>query len=29
MLDFDENGEIIGVEILRVSQRMAKPKAAA
>ena len=29
MLDFDDRGEVIGVEILYVSQRMAKPKAAA
>ena len=29
MLDFDENGEVVGVEILYVSQRMAKAKAAA
>jgi uncharacterized protein YuzE len=28
MLNFDEKGEVIGVEILYVSQRMAKPKAA-
>jgi uncharacterized protein YuzE len=28
MLDFDANGEVIGVEILYVSQRMAKAKAA-
>ena len=28
MLDFDDNGEVIGVEILYVSRRMAKPKAA-
>jgi len=28
MLDFDERGDVIGVEILYVSQRMAKPKAA-
>jgi len=28
MLDFDGNGAVIGVEILYVSQRMAKPKAA-
>ena len=29
MLDFDDKGEVIGVEILHVSQRMARPKAAA
>lgn len=29
MLDFDDNGEVVGVEILYVSRRMAKPKAAA
>ncbi len=29
MLDFDERGEVIGIEILYVSQRMAKPEAAA
>jgi uncharacterized protein YuzE len=29
MLDFDDRGEVIGIEILYVSQRMAKPKAAA
>jgi hypothetical protein len=29
MLDFDDEGEVIGTEILYVSQRMAKPKAAA
>jgi uncharacterized protein YuzE len=29
MLDFDDKGEVIGVEILYVSRRMAKPKAAA
>ncbi len=29
MLDFDETGEVIGVEILNVSQRTAKPKVAA
>lgn len=29
MLDFNEDGEVIGVEILYVSRRMAKPKAAA
>ncbi len=29
MLDFDDEGEVIGVEILYVSKRMAKPKAAA
>jgi len=28
MLDFDANGEVIGVEILYVRQRMAKRKAA-
>jgi uncharacterized protein YuzE len=29
MLDFDDKGEVIGVEILYVSQRMAKQKDAA
>ena len=29
MLDFDDNGEVVGVEILYVSRRMAKAKAAA
>jgi uncharacterized protein YuzE len=29
MLDFDENGQVIGVEVLGVSQRMSKAKAAA
>lgn len=29
MLDFDDKGEVIGVEVLYVSRRMAKPKAAA
>ncbi len=29
MLDFDESGEVIGIEILYVSQRATKPKAAA
>jgi uncharacterized protein YuzE len=29
MLDFDDTGEVIGVEILYVSQRMARRKAAA
>jgi len=28
MLDFDDRGEAIGVEILYVSRRMKKPKAA-
>jgi uncharacterized protein YuzE len=28
MLDFDESGEVIGIEILYVSRRAAKPKAA-
>jgi uncharacterized protein YuzE len=28
MLDFDDNGEVIGIEVLSVRQRMAKPKAA-
>ena len=28
MLDFGDRGEVIGVEILYVSRRMAKPKAA-
>ena len=29
MLDFDESGEVIGIEILYVSRRAAKSKAAA
>jgi len=29
MLDFDDNGEVVGVEILYVSRRMTKAKAAA
>jgi uncharacterized protein YuzE len=29
MLDFDDSGEVIGIEVLNVSRRMAKPKAAA
>ena len=29
MLDFDNKGEVIGIEILHVSQRMTKPRAAA
>ncbi len=29
MLDFDESGEVIGIEILYVSRRTAKPKEAA
>lgn len=29
MLDFDANGEVVGVEILYVSRRMTRPKAAA
>jgi uncharacterized protein YuzE len=29
MLDFDDKGEVIGVEVLYVSRRMAKSKAAA
>jgi uncharacterized protein YuzE len=29
MLDFDDNGEVVGVEILYVSRRMARPKTAA
>jgi uncharacterized protein YuzE len=29
MLDFDDKGEVIGVEVLHVSRRMAKAKAAA
>ena len=29
MLDSDETGNVIGIEILYVSRRMAKPKAAA
>lgn len=28
MLDFDEKGEVIGIEVLHVSKRMALPKAA-
>jgi uncharacterized protein YuzE len=28
LLDYDENGRVIGVEVLDVKQRMAKPKAA-
>jgi uncharacterized protein YuzE len=28
MLDFDAKGEVVGVEILYVSRRMANPKAA-
>ena len=29
MLDFDESGEVIGIEILYVSRRTAKPRVAA
>ena len=29
LLDFDESGRVIGIEVLDVSERMAKPKAAA
>ena len=29
MLDFDEDGQVVGIEVLYVSKRMAKPKAAA
>ena len=29
MLDFDDSGEVIGIEVLFVSRRMATPKAAA
>ncbi|MGH7094147.1 MAG: DUF2283 domain-containing protein [Stellaceae bacterium] len=29
MLDFDDKGEVIGIEVLYVSQRMAKANAAA
>ena len=29
MLDFDADGEVIGVEVLNVSKRMTQPKAAA
>jgi uncharacterized protein YuzE len=29
MLDFDDRGEVIGIEILYVSRRTAKPKEAA
>ena len=29
MLDFDDRGEVIGIEVLYVSERMTKPKAAA
>jgi uncharacterized protein YuzE len=29
MLDFDDKGEVIGIEVLYVSQRMAKAKVAA
>ena len=29
MLDFDETGRVIGIEVLDVSERMAKPAAAA
>jgi uncharacterized protein YuzE len=29
MLDFDGNGRVIGIEVLDVRERMARPKAAA
>ena len=29
MLDFDSDGRVIGIEVLNVSERMARPKAAA
>ncbi len=29
MLDFDGDGRVVGIEILYVSERMARPKAAA
>ena len=29
MLDFDDTGEVVGVEILYVSKRMVRPKTAA
>jgi uncharacterized protein YuzE len=29
MLDFDKAGRVIGIEVLDVSERMARPKAAA
>jgi uncharacterized protein YuzE len=29
MLDFDEDGRVIGIEVLGVSERMMRPKAAA
>jgi uncharacterized protein YuzE len=29
MLDFDDNGEVVGIEILYVSRRMARPNTAA
>jgi uncharacterized protein YuzE len=29
MLDFDSEGRVIGIEVLDVSERMARPKAAA
>jgi len=29
MLDFDSDGRVIGIEVLGVSKRMARPKAAA
>ena len=29
MLDFDSDGRVIGIEVLGVSERMARPKAAA
>jgi len=29
MLDFDDDGRVIGIEVLGVSGRMARPKAAA
>ena len=28
MLDFDDKGEVIGIEVLSVRQRMTRPKAA-
>ena len=29
MLDFDSDGRVIGIEVLDVSERMTRPKAAA
>jgi uncharacterized protein YuzE len=29
MLDFDDDGRVIGIEVLDVSERMVRPKAAA